>query len=136
MGTWGMKAFENDCAADFTSELAESDNPIELLSNAFSDLDDEYIELDEGQQAIIAAAIVLHWSGGTDAHIGDFVKEKIANNHTPVNKSLVHEALAALSLIVSDSDKSEIYELWEEADDFDVWLAEVQLLKDQLAEYA
>jgi hypothetical protein len=133
MGAWGMKAFENDGAGDFFAELSHADGgELSLLMESFDDLDESYIEVDEGQRAVAAAAIVLFQSGGSDDHLSDFQRPWVTAHPMPEAKAMVPAAIAALDLVVSDAETSELYELWEEADDFEEWLGEVNALKAEL----
>ncbi len=133
MGAWGMKAFENDGAGDFFAELAHADGgEMSILMESFDDLDNSYVEVDEGQRAIAAAAIILFQSGGSDDHLSDSERKWVVANPMPEAKAMVPAAIAALEVIVSDGDQSELYELWEESDDFEEWLGEVNGLKAEL----
>jgi hypothetical protein len=135
MGTWGCKAAENDSASDFFSALAGSGDPCILLSDAFSQLNDDYIEVDEAQVAIAAAAILTFWLGEDTTHLASYWAERIKAPTNDDAKPLVSDAMEALTLITSDGESSELYELWEESDEFDDWLATVNALIEALREH-
>lgn len=133
MGAWGMGPFENDSAFDWLFELEEGG--LDAIAEAFAVHDSDYLEVDEGA-AVIAAAEVLSALLG-EPHVGG-LPEQVSGwleTHGPVRGAeladvLVAQALAALERVMGED--SEVYELWEETEDFDVWREGVEALRGRL----
>ncbi|GAA3425579.1 DUF4259 domain-containing protein [Streptosporangium sandarakinum] len=136
MGAWDSGPFDNDSAADWCGELGDAGPEDragvvrQALLGAAESVD--YLEVDEGSAAVAAAAIVAaECCGGppvTSAYAPDFLRE---GGGIGLSDDLVPLALRALDRVLGQD--SELWELWEEADDGRSFLAEIEPLRAALA---
>jgi uncharacterized protein DUF4259 len=129
MGTWGVGAFENDHANDWSGALVgESDfAPIEdAIDQALKSQAGRSIDLDDAIEAVTAAAIVASARGhrGVElpSHIGDWLAEQA---YQP-DEELAARAAQAVERI---AEQSELREEWEAKSS---WLKEMSGLADCL----
>ena len=128
MGAWGEKIFENDTAMDFIAPLAE--DPLsapaklrETLSAVAASPVGEYLDADDGSDALAAAAIVSAARPGSPLDRSDPSVDEYLTKITPhVPDGLAETAVAAIDRALSSD--SELVELWEEVDDLDSFRAE------------
>jgi hypothetical protein len=126
MGAWGTSVFENDSACDFILNVENSPTVItdELVRIREIVEEEDYLEVDEGSSVLAMAELVLNSFGVNPIHeIAkkiDFtlIKETVAL--TFLNQLI---SLLELVLDVDNNNRSELFELWEEADpkDFAEW---------------
>lgn len=129
MGAWGIGNFDNDAAMDWMQEFAE--HPTEVsLTNVFKSVaeSDEFIEVDEGAIVLVAAEIIAAIKGNKSA---DYSEDMQVFKEINVQDTLVYEALKAID-IVSQSDESELRQLWQETDEFEQWYAVINDLKSRI----
>lgn len=138
MGTWGLKPFENDDAGDLYYEMiADGADAKAILAAALHDLDPDYIEIDQGQRAVGAAAMILFLAGGPDRHLSQYELPWAQAHPLPDAATLLPDARAAVARVMSSGDQSEIYALWAEQEGgLEDWLKEMTLLRDDLAAMA
>ena len=138
MGAWGIGPFDNDGALDFLPEFA--DEGVSVIESAFSAVtdaaDEGYIEVDLAQAAIAAAEVVAISGGQPPEGLAANVADRIFSWQEDVagQPDLPSAAQEVLGLILAGAEKSEIFELWAETDDFDDWLALVNDLTARLEE--
>ncbi len=134
MGTWGLRPFDNDDASDLFYELKDNGADVRaILAGAIEELDPEYIEIDQGQRAVAAAALLVSFAGGPDRHLSEYELPWAKANPLPDAAQLVPEALAAIERVMADAEHSEIYALWQEQDGgLEDWLIEMNALRDDL----
>jgi len=137
MGAWGHGHFEDDAAFDFMANVEESDNPKEIISNAFSTaLDADYLENDEGNAVIVAATYVDRQLNGTtfSSHDRDepLDVDTFPDRHPELNFSdLRDKAVQALQKVLDDN--SELNELWaENEEDYPTWRQGIEQLIQRL----
>jgi len=133
MGAWGPGIYENDDAADWSAEVAESGlSAVESALDAA--IDAEYIEAPEGACALAAADVVARLVSGrgeNSAYCEDIVAWVEANASAPP-ASLVAKAQTALER-VKGAD-SELAELWaEDAESLTQWAASVAEVASRLS---
>jgi hypothetical protein len=119
MGAWGYGPFENDGAGDLLAAIRHGDFSFQSVEWAFEDPD--YLEVDGGQIAIALAALVRVTHGEVPAptEIGAAQLESFTAQLDPQRLAWIQ---AQLDRSLSDSESSEVRELWEETDDFSNWL--------------
>lgn len=127
MGAWGHEPFQNDGAGDLLASIAFGDFSFESIMWAFED--DEYLEVDGGQMAIALGELVLAAREGREAPRDDIDLAAFARQLTPDNLQWIR---AQIAIAVSDGDRSEIYELWEESGALEPWLTASKELLAQL----
>ena len=132
MGAWGTGNFDNDTALDWVFELEEV-NDLSLIEKTINAVfDDDYIDSDIGCEALIAIETIARLIGnfGKDNSYAEDLDSWVKSHNLDVNNELMARGKKALDLIVSE--KSELYELWEETEDFDTWKNEIDDLRARL----
>jgi len=132
MGAWGTGNFDNDTALDWVFELEEV-NDLSLIEKTIDAVfDDDYIDSDIGCEALIAIEAIARLIGnfGKDNSYAEDLDSWVKSHNLDVNNELIVRGKKALDLIVSE--KSELYELWEETEDFDTWKNEIDDLRARL----
>ena len=132
MGAWGTGNFDNDTALDWVFELEEV-NDLSLIEKTIDAVfDDDYIDSDIGCEALIAIEAIARLIGnfGKDNSYAEDLNSWVKSHNLDVNNELIVRGKKALDLIVSE--KSELYELWEETEDFDTWKNEIDDLRARL----
>jgi hypothetical protein len=137
MGAWGTGVFDNDGAGDFLTlledaEPSEREAVIREAFEAITDPDaDDYLEVDAGQEAIAAAAVIAAAHNNRPVTDQDSVVTFAAADLPPATPELRTLAVEALNRVTGP--ESEWRELWEETDDFDTALAAVNEVRSALA---
>ena len=130
MGAWGVGNFDNDIACDWAYDLEECPDlsVIEKAVNAV--FDEEYIDADVGCEALAAIDTLARLKGnsGVKNSYTEGIDNWVSSNKIDAPNELIEKSKKALSLVTSDS--SELYELWEESEEFDNWKAEVKSLEE------
>lgn len=137
MGAWETGVFDNDGAGDFLI-IVERDysaivNQIEYVETTWSE--EEYMEVDEGSCILAAGELILEAYG---VHPVQRLTEKIdlAAVKSQITLELLQKVigLIRIALNMDNSDRSEVYELWAEADpeDFAKWKQTGQAILHQL----
>lgn len=129
MGTWGIRNFENDGAADFVYNVY--DNGKKVIKKSFLKIinpkDDDNLDASDCEEALAAAEIIAAAKGNPSE---DLPKEMndwlIKNDVLTFKKSLFSKKIDIVNLAELSVKKiisnSELRELWEETgDDFDTW---------------
>jgi hypothetical protein len=116
MGTWEMGPFSNDAAADLLGFIddAEPAAALALLREALSAADtDEYLQVDVGQAAVAAAAIVAaRRPGGPRLEPSTVPTRLVKGDGLDLPDELDHLALVALDRVAGE--RSELPDLWQE----------------------
>jgi hypothetical protein len=124
MGAWGLSSFENDDALDWVIDL-ESTSDMTILEETLSlviNSEEDYLDASECSMALAAAEVVAALGGMPPAELPDEVVQWVKGKGKP-DSSLVSKAKQAIQAIL---DGSELKELWEETDEFDLWVADVK----------
>lgn len=132
MGAWGVKTFENDTSldwvADFEAEGADAlHDALEDVADADSDAE---IDADEACCALAAAEIVAAIKTGDQSRLGEEARAALATYRDDIDS----DALTPIAARAANRIKtaSELQELWEESDDYDAWISDVEALIDRL----
>lgn len=145
MGAWGPGSFDNDIASDWAADLADGGDVAmvrDTLTTAARCPGDEYLESDEGAEALAAAEVVAAAKGrplkavpmGTS---GPHALAWAAAHPGAGHADLVDLALEALDRI--EAEESELAELWAQETVAGVgaagpeWHSEVEDLRNRLA---
>lgn len=132
MGAWGTGPFENDDAADWLAELADSDD-LEAIEEAFDaqEIDDSYLEAPEGSCIVAAAEIVAALLGRPNPALPEDAAEWVAEHAALDPRRLVPKALEKLDRLLAKD--SELEQLWEENKvDYPAWKNGLLELKGRL----
>ncbi|GAA3021285.1 hypothetical protein GCM10020229_35610 [Kitasatospora albolonga] len=133
MGTWDIGPFENDNAADFAAFLddAEQSERGAILRRVLAAVADstDYLEIDEGAEAVAAAALIAaQLPGGAPVSPAYGPKQPLP----PLAPELRALAAAALGRVLGDD--SELAELWDETEYGEPWRADIGRLVAVLAQ--
>jgi hypothetical protein len=141
MSAWGVGIAENDDAADWLSELADSgslDSVIEALEDVADAEDGEYLEVPEGSNAVVAAAVLADLLDAESPSETERFELPLARWRTALQRRgpaavrlLGETALEALQR-VRDEDDSELRQLWGGADDLQAWSDELERLRRRI----
>jgi hypothetical protein len=118
VGAWGVRAFEDDAAADWAFELAGCDD-LSAVEDAFADVEaagDGYLEQDPAVIALAACEVVARLRGrhGYADPYTEPVDAWVAAHPLEPSPELCARADAAITRILGPD--SELRELWDEAD--------------------
>ena len=140
MGAWGTGTFDNDMAADFLIEYEEGGGGVveQALKEVQQGAKDGYIDADIGASGLAAAEIVAFSLGRAAAGLDDEILKAFKVHDEDVSELVGGAQLAsdAVALISSADGTSELYELWSEGEELEVWLSVVAELKTRLGSSA
>ncbi|ACZ21075.1 hypothetical protein Sked_11310 [Sanguibacter keddieii DSM 10542] len=119
MGAWSSEPFGNDGAGDLVADIERGEFTFDALGWAF---EDDYLEVDGGQYAIALVEIALVLQGDRAPHpaLADVDLSQVAEQFT---EDKVRWIVEMADRALTDSETSELYELWEEAGELDSWRA-------------
>ncbi|MBU5353851.1 DUF4259 domain-containing protein [Paenibacillus barcinonensis] len=134
MGAWGTGIFENDDVLDWKADLLDSDG-IDFIEETIEEvLEDEYIESDLASNALGAIEILAALQGrpgkeilNNQSNTGDLYDW--INTNKGKGKKLISKAKRAVKKIKKDS---ELKELWEESEEYPIWLNTINDLENRL----
>jgi hypothetical protein len=135
MGAWGSGPFENDDAMDWVAEL-ESARDLAAVRSALEAVTraEEYIDAPAGSIALASAEVVAALRGRPVVDLPPEVTNWVAKQRGLFDAALITMAAQAVQIVLSESSRSELSELWNEADDDDrdAWRAATHGLLDRL----
>jgi hypothetical protein len=141
LGAWGVGNFENDSALDWIQDFLDSPDKIKTLKNIielannrqglFAKVFNRDSELEEpdASAVLVSCEIISVFLGKPSFDLQDDLKDWAINNQLKIDSTLVNNALRAISLV---KNNSELKVLWEETNDFELWLKEVDNLETRL----
>lgn len=134
MGTWSHESFGNDTANDWAYELEDATDfaVIEAALQVALDEGDEYLDADLAMEAIAAVEVIAKRLGkGTQSDVyTEKVDQWLETISEQPSDDLLSLAKRVLERIVADD--SELKELWLESDEYELWLGNIQQLKNAL----
>ena len=135
MGIWDVGVFGNDAAADLLGALddAAPAQALDLLREtlAFAAGHDGYLQVDDGQAAVAAAAVVAAQRLGGSRLDVTTVPPWMAEGGLDIPQEFDPLALAALDRVVREP--SELRGLWEDGDGLQQFLATLVPLRAALS---
>ncbi len=136
MGAWGEGILDNDAALDWLGDLEEQGDEFtvrDALEAAADAPPDEYLDADEGQEALVAAEVVAAAAGRPADAGGTYGRLRAWAQAHPDVAELV--GLARQAVERANAAESEIRELWLEADETGEggWFQAVRDLRNRLA---
>ena len=131
MGAWGIGNFDNDTALDWVIEL-EAEEDLILVQQTLDAIDEEYVDATEAEEALVAIETIARLKGnfGEENSYAEELDNWVKAHPMDIDNILIDKAKKVLRLIFSE--KSELYELWEETDEFEAWKNEIVGLKERL----
>jgi hypothetical protein len=132
MGAWGTGNFDNDTALDWVFELEETNDLSLIVETIEAVFTEDYIDSDVGTEALIAIEAIARLKGNFDVEnsYAEDLDNWVKSHRLEISDELIEKSKKVLELIVSD--KSELYELWEETEDFEAWKNEINDLRARL----
>lgn len=134
MGTWSHESFGNDTANDWAYELEDATDfsVIEAALQVALDEGHEYLDADLAMEAIAAIEVIAKRLGkGTQS---DVYTEKVDQWLETISEQPSDDVLSLAKRVLERivADDSELKELWLESDEYELWLGNIQQLKDAL----
>jgi hypothetical protein len=131
MGATGAKNFENDDAADWAYDLAES-NGTSLLAEAFGVVEKmDFADAPDCCIALAAAEVVAAAKGKPSSDLPDEIRTWLEDQENSDGFKKLDKRAAKVAKKVQA--KSELRDLWEESDDWHNWQMAVEGLLKRLA---
>jgi len=127
MGAWGAGIYENDDACDWGYELEESTGLFKVEEVIDDVLNNEYIDAVEGAYALVALdvlACLVSKQYAEESSRPEEIENWIAANDVSVSSEMNKKAAKVLQKI--NSDDSELFDLWSDADELDAWVFELK----------
>lgn len=137
MATWGTKTFEDDTAADWISELIDSEESRDFLLLALTlpeDEDSDAIDYDSAAIAVIASEVIIALLEEQRKGLPDNLKDWLSENQCDDITDLPEIATPVLTKALSDN--SELVTVWQEAEDYDEWREGVDELLEIMVQLA
>jgi len=130
MGTWGLTSFENDDALDWVIDLESTPDMSLIIDTLFlvNESEDDYLDASDSCFALAAAEVVAALAGKPATDLPDEVVKWVEEKGKPSDE-LVWNAIQAIRAVLGDS---ELKELWEETDEFEMWVTDVEGLLERL----
>lgn len=133
MGAWGPGSFENDDAADWAGDLADSDDDarVERALDAVIAARAHALESSACSEALAAVEVVAALLGRASPDLPESLTDWIAGRPKP-SPSVVRKAQSAVERVATES---ELKDLWEESggEDLEAWRAAVLALGARIA---
>jgi len=133
MGAWGTGHFDNDTALDWVCELESSEGLAALWQAVEAAMVEEYVDSDEGAEALAAMEVIASLRGGVQGHLPEEAENWLkAHSTVAVPENLLLRCREALARIASE--ESELQELWAETESYDEWKQAVAQLSQRLSD--
>ena len=132
MGAWDVGIWDNDDAADWGGDLADTDG-IDLLRDSLtpSEVKGCYLEAPEGVRILCVADTLRAALDLGKATVPDEVSTWVKEHANLDYRSLVPNALAKLRRVLAEH--SELHELWKENEElYPRWREQVEALAQSL----
>jgi hypothetical protein len=136
MGTWSTDSFGNDDAADWASDLLDTED-LSLIETAIADVlenGDAYLDAPLGAVAIAAVDVLARLQGNpgvSTEETVEAVEEWVARVKLKPSRELARRALDALDRITARN--SELRELWTEQGEKAEWLEAIDALRARVS---
>lgn len=122
MGTWDVGSFDNDAACDWAGQL-QAYPDLSFVDETLSTVieEGEYLEASGAEEAIAAAEVVARLQGnwGDRNAYSERADRWIEQAGITPNRTIAIKAHQAIDRILSEP--SELLELWQESDEFELW---------------
>ncbi|PRY80265.1 uncharacterized protein DUF4259 [Yoonia maritima] len=136
MGAWGVGSLDNDGSQDWLTDFNEfgASAASDILDACSDAIASGYVESDIGSAIVALAEVVVAALGKPDEDLADQLEEPVENHKDALLdidnvQARTSEALEALT---ADADSSELYDLWQEADELEQWLSQISALRTRL----
>ena len=118
MGAWGTGPFENDDAMDWVAEL-EGTRDLSAVRSALEAVTaaEDYVDAPVGSIALAPAEVVAALRGRPIDDVPPEVTDWVVRQRGLFDAALLTMASQAVQIVLSESSRSELSELWNEAED-------------------
>ena len=133
MGAWDIGVYDDDTAYEAIDELKTATSILSVMEKYFDDVNNaEYIGYDEGNYALVAAAVIDSVTNNTTYRCdNDDYSLWIESLKTIDFSSVIAKAIKAVDAITGEN--SELKELWQDNEKlFNSWLEDKQSIKKRL----
>ncbi|CAN5721159.1 hypothetical protein BH11PLA1_BH11PLA1_11750 [soil metagenome] len=134
MGAWGVDAFGNDAACDWSYTLEESDDlsVVRKSLEAAADCEEEFVDAMVGSEALAACEVVARLRGkfGVRNSYTETADKWVAAHPQAVSAALLDLAQRAIEAVLKP--QSELRGLWDETGAAEEWLTDVAELRQRL----
>ncbi|MEU1735451.1 DUF4259 domain-containing protein [Streptosporangium sp. NPDC020145] len=136
MGAWDLGPFDNDGALDLLAHLDGTADPAAALSEALREIldQDDYVEGPDMAGAVAMACLTIARLAGAESVA---LTDPVAVRWLEGNPFQVDAALRGLAADLLDRaarpGDNELYDLWQDADSLDEWLATLTPYRRALA---
>jgi ABC-type xylose transport system substrate-binding protein len=132
MGTWGVKTFDNDSSLDWVADFeTEGADALQAALEEVADAErDAEIEADEACCALAAAEIVAALKTGDVSRLSEEARTALTNYRDDIDADALSPI--AVRAATRTKDGSELHDLWEESDQYDAWIGDIEALIDHL----
>ncbi|MFC4394683.1 DUF4259 domain-containing protein [Arthrobacter sedimenti] len=113
MGAWGYLPFENDDALDWLEELEAGG--ADVIRQALAKAGDRYVEAPDGAIALAAAEVTAASQGNPLGDLPENVTDWVTAHGLEITAEDVEMAVEAVERVAAE--KSELAELWDDADE-------------------
>jgi hypothetical protein len=130
MGAWGTGIFESDGALDFVGMVIQTDD-LAAIESALNEVlaEDDYLDAYVSETALVSGEVIAALRGHP-GELPDDLREWISKVGS-ASVEMAHLAQQAIHRIMTAN--SELRELWEESDEFDLWQQGIDDLLQRLA---
>lgn len=136
MGAWGIGSLDNDGSMDWLTDFGEfgASAATDILDAAVEGVAEGYIESDVGAGVVALAEVVAAALGKPDEDLSDQLSEPVENHKDALLDidKVQARTVEALDAVLTDAQSSELYDLWQEADELDAWMVQMTALKTRL----
>ena len=106
MGAWGIGNFENDTALDWVYEL-EKYNDLSFIIETLENVDEDYIETDEGEILLVAIEVIASLKGNPSTNsYSESLNKWVGLHPLEIPSEVLDKAKILLDLMVSDKSGS------------------------------
>ena len=112
MGAWGFDNLENDTALDWLGDFCRDPNEAKI-SDAIAvvtEIGEDYLDADYCCEALAAAEIIAAINGSPNPSLPKDAQETVSRLTWELSKSMIENALQAITMIKTDSELKELCE--------------------------
>ncbi len=134
MGAWGTGIFENDDASDYANTIVDGHDTgvLERTLDRVLAIGTGYLEAPDSSEALAAADMIACLLGrpGDDTPYSEKIDAWVRKVKITPSSQLIDKARRTVSRVLTEP--SELLELWQESDEFEIWKASVESLSGRL----
>jgi hypothetical protein len=135
MGAWGVRPFENDAALDWFAELEEETSFSAIRRKIEEVVTEDYLDADLVCEAVASIAILAAIKDDDERLLPEFETSSLDDLRDLYLAKIDHNVLSLIEDalgIIKRSEDNELYEMWEDEDQIEEWLAHIDYLEEIL----